>query len=318
MEKLNREHKQMITDAINNWIDPKNPERSQNKLAEGSRVNVAYISAIKNGDYSTNAGGRDAQISDAHFNRLADFLDVKFEGGFYWTFIKNTTRIDRLCRKTQRKAITSILDGPTGQSKTFTLEKYSKRNYSVVYVKLTQNMTANNLVDDILEKLNVHAPIRGIHEKLKAINKVVVKGGYLIIFDEAEVVKPGIYAVIKDVSDSVKNKAGLVVCGFGLINKLEKLANKEKAGFPQLRRRLFGNIEVLGKVTENEIVEICLYEGITNKGAQNLIVHNCEDLDKLAQWIDDIKQWQKAEGRKISGEEVARMFGIRGLNMKAA
>lgn len=320
MEKLSREHKQMITEAVINWIDSKNPERSQNKLAEGSKVNAAYISKIKEGTYSSDAGGRDAQIGDAAFHRLADFLDVKFEGGLYWPTLRNTQRIDKICRKSQRKSIRYIIDGPTGQSKTFTLEKYSKKNQYVVYVKLTQNMSAMNLVDAILERLNVHDRIRGgIHAKLEMIRKIVTsKSGYLIIFDEAEVVKPGIYAVIKDVSDFIQNKAGMVICGFGLINKLDRLAQKQKPGYPQLRRRFFGNIEMLTKVSEAEIIDVCISEGIINKGAQNVITHECEDLDKLAQWISDVKDWQKAEGKKITGEEVAKMFGVRGFNLKAA
>lgn len=308
----------MITDAINNWVDPKNPERSQNKLAEGSKVNVVYISRIREGAYTTEISGREAVLGDASFHRLADFLDVKFEAGLYWPNLRNTQRIERICRKAQRKAIRYIIDGPTGQSKTFTLEKYSKKNNYVVYVKLTQNMTAHDLVNTIMEKLNIHGNLRGIHSKLEAIRKVVVRSGYLIVVDEAEVVKPGIYAVIKDVSDFIQGKAGMIICGFGLIAKLDRLASREKAGFPQLRRRFFGNIEYLSSVTESEIVEVCLSEGITNKSAQNVIVHECNDLDKLAQWIADIKDWQKQEGKKITGEEVTRLFGVRGLNLKVA
>lgn len=318
MEKLNREHKQMITDAINTWIDSKNPERSQNKLADGSRVNVAYISRIREGHYTQEVSGREVTIGDASFHRLADFLDVKFEGALHWPSIRNTQRIERICRKAQRKAIRYIIDGPTGQSKTYTLEKYSKKNNSVVYVKLTQNMTAHNLVDSIMNELNIHGNYRGIHAKLEAIRKTVVKSGYLIVFDEAEVVKPGIYAVIKDVSDFIHNKAGMIICGYGLIAKLDRLASRDKAGFPQLRRRFFGNVEYLGHITESEIIEVCVQEGITNKGAQNVIIHECADLDKLAQWIADIKDFQKAEGKKITGEEVARMFGVRGSTLKAA
>ena len=148
MEKLSREHKQMITDAVNNWIDPNNNERSGNKLAELSRVNQAYISRIKDGNYTFEGGeGRVSQIGDQAFHRLADFLDVKFEGGLYWPTIRNYTRIERICRKAQKKAIRYTIDGPTGQSKTFTLEKFSKKNEYVIYVKCTMNMSAKNLVD---------------------------------------------------------------------------------------------------------------------------------------------------------------------------
>lgn len=319
MEKLTREHKSMITEAVNQWLDPNVKEHSQNRLSELSKVNPAYISAIKNGNFSIDSGETKGNISDAQFHRLADVLDVKFDGGLLWPELHNYKRIERLSRKAQNRKIRVILDGPTGQGKTFTLEKFSKRNNYVIYVKCTMNMTAKNLVDAILQRLNVHDKIRGLHEKLETIRRIVLsRQGYLIIIDEAEVVKPGIYAVIKDVSDFVQNKAGMVICGFGLVKKLDRLAAKGKPGYPQLRRRFFGNVEELGKVTEQEIVDILIAEGITNKGAQNVIADQVDDLDKLAQWVTDIKDWQKREGKKITGEEVCRLFNIRGLNMKAA
>lgn len=319
MEKLEREHKLMITEAVNQWLDPANKEHSQSKLAEQSRVNPAYISAIKNGIFTSGSGSeQQANIGDAIFHRLADFLDVKFEGGLFWGELYNYKRIEKLCRKAQTKRIREIIDGPTGQGKTFTLEKYSKRNNYVIYVKCTMNMTAKNLVDAILNRLNVHDRIRGLHEKLETIRRIVTgRQGYLIIIDEAEVVKPGIYAVIKDVSDFVQNKAGMIICGFGLVAKLDRLAGKGKPGYPQLRRRFFGNIEVLNSVSDQEIVEILISEKIHNKGAQNVIVSQCADLDKLAQWVGDIKDWQKREGKQITGEEVCKMFAVRGL-MKSA
>lgn len=320
MEKLSREHKQMVTDAVISWIDPNNQERSGNKLAELSKVNQAYISRIKDGNYTFEGGGeRISQIGDQAFHRLADYLDIKFEGGLHWPTIRNYSRIMAICRKAQKKAIRYTIDGPTGQSKTFTLEKYAKKNEYVIYVKCTMNMSAKNLVDAILSRLNVHVRARGVHEKLEMIRRIVTgKKGMLIIVDEAEVVKPGIYAVIKDISDFIHNKSGMIICGFGLINKLDRLAGRQKPGYPQLRRRFFGNVETLGKVSDGEIVEICTSEGITNKGAQNVIVNQCEDLDKLAQWIADVKEWQQRESKKITGEEVCKLFGVVGLNLKAA
>lgn len=317
MEKLSREHKQMVTEAVNQWIDPNNNERSGNKLADLARISSAYVSRIKDGTYSFKNGETESQIGDQAFHRLADYLDVKFEGGLYWPMIRNYSRIERICRKAQKKAIRYTIDGPTGQGKTFTLEKFSKKNEYVIYVKCTMNMTAKNLVDAILNKLNVHDnPVRGVHEKLELIRKIVTgKKGYLIIIDEAEVVKPGIYSVIKDISDFIQNKSGMIICGFGLINKLDRLASREKPGYPQLRRRFFGNIETLGKVTDSEVVDICLNEGINNKTAQNVIVSQCEDLDKLAQWIADIKEWQKSEGKKITGHEVCAVFGVQSFKV---
>jgi hypothetical protein len=320
MEKLTREHKQMVTDAVNAWIDPNNPDRSQNKLAEASKVNAAYISQIKLGKYTISAGGRDvdSNIGDNTFHKLADFLEIKFDGGLLWPSLRNFTRIEKICRKAQRKAIRYIIDGPTGQGKTFALERVAKKFSYAIYVKATRNMSANDLVEAILNEMGIAGNFRGIHQKIQAIGKKVNnQRGILIMIDELEQVRPAVYAVIKDVCDVVQGKGAMVICGFGLVNKLDLLAGKQRAGFPQLRRRFFGNVELLSEVSEQEVVDICVSEGITNKGAINVIVHECKDLDKLSQWIADIKDFQKQEGRKITGDEVVRMFGVKGLKMAA-
>jgi len=84
----------MVKDAVCNWLDTNNPDRSQNKLAEASRVNAAYISQIKQGLFTMGHGrDNDSAIGDQHFHKLADFLDVKFDGGLFWPQLRNFNRM---------------------------------------------------------------------------------------------------------------------------------------------------------------------------------------------------------------------------------
>jgi DNA transposition AAA+ family ATPase len=317
---LTRTHKQQITEAVNSWIDDKNPARSGNKLAEKAGINQAYISKIKNSTYEIEVGsGRVTQISDAYFHRIADAIGIRFDGQLHWDFIGNFKTIQRACRKAQKNAIREVIQGWTGMGKTYALESYAMTNDYVLYVKATMNMSSKDLLDTILEKMGVHDSIRGNHSKLEMIKRVInQRKGWLIIIDETEVVRAGIYSVLKDISDWTQNKAGFIICGMDLINKLDKLASKNKAGFPQLRRRFFGNkIVTASKLSESEIVQVCEFEDISNKGAQNMLAQYVTDLDMLSQYVADIKDWQKQNGKKITGQEVAQLFSLNTLSKSA-
>lgn len=319
---LQLEHKHEITEALKQWLDDSNPARSGNKLAEKSGVSASYISSIKNKKYEYEVNGKPFSISDAHFYRLAEALGIRFDGQLHWTFLDNFKRVQRACRKAQSKAIRMVIDGPTRMGKTFAQEDYAITNDYVVYVKCTQNMSSKDLLDEILAALGVHDLIRGNHNKLKMIKSMITRRkGYLIIIDEVEVVKAGIYGVIKDISDWANGKAGFIITGMDLIKKLDNLARRGKPGFPQLKGRFFGN-QVLTSMslTQSEIVAVCEHEGITNKSAQNVLAHEVENLDVLAQYVADIKEWQEKHGAKIKGEQLNDFLnlGIGQIGRRAA
>lgn len=312
VQQLSLEHKRTVTEAVNHWIDEKNPARSGAKLAEKAGINASYLSAIKAGRYSIESRNGVVEIKDNYFQRIADAIGLLLDDTLHWDFLHNFKLIQRACRKAQKKAIREVLDGWTGTGKTHALEHYAATNDYVLYVKCTQNMSAKDLLEEILSALHVHDHIRGNHAKLRTIkNMITNRRGYLIIIDEVEVVKPGIYAVIKDISDWAHNRAGFVISGMDIISKLDKLANANKPGFPQIRRRFFGNrVTTASKLTSAEIIQVCEYEKITNKGAQNLLAQYVTDLDMLVQYVRDIKDWQESNAKKITAPEAAELLEI--------
>ena len=309
---LTLEQKQSVTKAINAWIDENNAARSGNKLAEKAGVNPSYVSHIKAGNYQITTGDRIIVIKDSYFHRLAEAIGHKLDERLHWDFIENFKRITRACRKAQKNAIRMVIDGWTGMGKTHTLEHFKATNDYVLYVKCTQNMSAKDLIEEILGAMGVHQLIRGNHAKLKTIKSMVLRHrGYLIIIDEVEVVKPGIYAILKDISDWAQGQAGFIICGMDIINKLDRLAEAKRPGFPQLRRRFFGNqVVTASRLTQGEIVAVCEFEKISNTGAQNVLAQYVTDLDMLAQYAADIKEWQQNNGRKITGKEVIDLLDL--------
>lgn len=314
------EQKRIVTEAVLAWIDDKNPARTGSKLAEKAGINANYVSQIKSGRYQVElkGEGRAVVIKDSYFQRIADAIGLRLDDTLHWDFLDNFKRIQRACRKAQRKSIRMVLDGWTRMGKTHSLENYAATNDYVLYVKCTQNMSAKDLLDELLAALGVHEVIRGNHNKLRMIRNVVMKRrGYLIIIDEVEVVNPGIYKVLKDISDFSHRNAGFIICGMDIVAKLDRLATRQRAGFPQLRGRFFGNQVLLASaLTETEIITVCEHEKITTKGAQNVLAQFVTDVDMLSQYVADIKDWQEQNAKKISGQEVIELLEINVTSFK--
>lgn len=309
------EQKRIVTEHVNSWIDEKNPARSGAKLAEKADVNSSYLSFIKAGKYQTEVSGRTVAIKDSYFQRIADAMGLRLDDTLHWDFIESFKRIQRACRKAQKNCIRMVVDGWTRMGKTHALEHYAAMNDYVLYVKCTQNMSAKDLLEEILSSLGVHdmQHIRGNHAKLRTIKNIITnRKGYLIIIDEVEVVKAGIYGILKDISDWAHRKAGFIICGMDIINKIDKMAGNHKPGFPQLRGRFFGSQVKLNnsKLSQSEIVEVCQFEGITSSGAQNVLAQNVTDLDMLAQYVRDIKDEQEKRGKKLNAHEVEELLDI--------
>ena len=318
MQNLTLQNKRIVTEAVVAWVDENNPARSGNKLADKSGINPSYLSHIKAGKYQFKNGDRDIVIKDSYFHRIADAIGLRLDDTLHWDFIGNFKKIQRACRKAQKNAIREVIDGWTRMGKTHALEHYAATNDYVLYVKCTQNMTAKDLLEEILNSLGVHDVIRGNHAKLRAIKNIVTnRKGYLVIIDEVEVVKAGIYGILKDISDWAHRKAGFIICGMDIIRKLDKLAAAHKPGFPQLRGRFFGNqVVTASKLSQAEIIEVCEYEKITNKGAQNVLAQYVTDLDMLSQYVADIKTWQEQNG-KITGPGVIELLDLNVTSFKS-
>lgn len=318
--QLTLEQKKLLTQAMLAWIDDNNPARSGNQLAIKAGITNSYVSYIKQGKYQFDNGDRTVVIKDSYFHRVAEAIGYQLESKMHWDFIINFDRITKACRKAQKQAIRMVIDGWTGMGKTHALERYKAANDYVVYVKCTQNMSAKDLLDEMLTALHVNQTVRGNHSKIKMIKNMLLRHrGSLVIIDEVEVVKPGIYAVIKDISDWAQNNAGFVICGMDIISKLDKLADAHRPGFPQLRRRFFGNqVVTASRLTQGEIVQVCEHEKITNTGAQNVLAAVVTDLDMLAQYVADIKAWQEQYGKKITGKELSDLLNISLTSFKTA
>jgi hypothetical protein len=317
------ETKQQITEALTGWIDEKNQQRSARALSDKTGVNTAYISRIKNGEYEIQSGGgRITAINESHFFKIAEGIGLKLDNDFKWDFINSYKMGYRILRKAHRKQLRTMIDADTGQGKTFVQKWYNRENDYVLLLECTRNMTGKAMINTICTKLGIELANRVTpFEKLELIKKVLTqKRGYIIMIDQAgkAEVKPSIYSVVMDIAVAVEGKAAMVISGYKITEMLNSMYDKHVPGFRQLARRFKSNAYQLPELTASEVEKVCEHEGITNKGAKNVLMKYVKDLDMLALKVRECLDFQEKEGRKITGEEVLDLLNVEILNLKAA
>lgn len=308
---MDLQFKRKVTEALNAWLE-ESPDRTLNGLAEEHEITKLYVSRIKNGLYEIEQkNGSTTVIAPEYFYRIAYAIGLMahMPNRFQW-HTKNFELIQKVCRKAQQDRMRVLLEGPTGHGKTNALEYYKVKSNKVVYQKVTRSMTERDLLRGLCKKLGLGEDIRGTRRMLEAINyQLTGEPGYLLIIDEQEYARLGLYHTIKEIADFTEYKCGFILSGCGIVKIIKRHAQNDRNGWPQLRRRFFPNRVILPDAIDNrEKRKICEEHGITDKTAQNVIMHYCHDFDILSQVIADAIAFKKQNNREMTGQDILNRF----------
>lgn len=301
--------KNQVSEAVNDWID-KSPGRTASQLATLADVSPAHISKIRNRQYTIKVGDHDSPIGPAVFNKLIETLGLQMQAAGHWD-TPNYKLITNVCRSAQSKAQRILLVGPTGLGKTYTLERYALEHDKVLYLKVTGTMSPKDMLEEICRKLHIRRDLRGNRSRMMAIQqKVTATRGWLIIIDEAEYLKNTLFHLVKEIADFTERRSGMILSGMDLDLKISAMADRHKAGFPQLRRRFFPNRVSLSEIQPDEIRKLATEAGITDTSVINVLKRKVFDYDALGQYITSILEVQERSGELITGQQAVELFDL--------
>lgn len=301
------ELKKQITEAVNNWIDPSNPERSGSKLAQLADVNISYISNIKAGNDKV----ANSPIKDEYYYKIAEAIGLAIDPyDFHWETASHKA-LWAVCAKMQKQArICSVDSKESGASKTYTLKRYATHNEKVAYMKCTHTMTVKDFLEEIIKTLRINTEAKSPRQKMEAIKQHLSRNkGWLFIIDETDDIKTGLWKAIKEIYDSLERLCGLVICGMGTHAKITKMADKERDGFKQIKRRLFSYKVMLPGLSKVDIDFVCKSHEITNNQAINWLKNNVSDYQMLSEYLKDALASVHNNGTKINQELLNELFG---------
>ncbi|WP_044213655.1 ATP-binding protein [Flammeovirga sp. OC4] len=220
-----------------------------------------YAYHILNGNYKVG----DSFISDRIFNRVRLFLSNDF-------LIENDNLDKTICCLKEALDFSEyrIICGHTGRGKTFAVKEFIKifPNANVFLITCDGDMTSKELVTEICLQMDIN-PVGTVSRLRKEISKKLLKYDKkpLLIFDEAENLRQGVYATIKAIWDSVENLCGIVLVGATVKGQLychwlEDMGRRSKAHFDVFYSRFATDPLILEDMSDKDFDEICENYGV--------------------------------------------------------
>ena len=316
---MNLEIKKQIVEALESYMTEHG--LTQNDVSKRTGVNASYIIEMRKGNYRMKVSGKDVDIADKHFERIAELTGFQVRKTYWET--KPTEQmaeaLEAMCDARDNGEFRMII-GDTGCGKTY-VAKIFKRKYpnDVFYIKVSKLDDIRMLLLKLLDVTGSPTPPRtGVSWLLSSVCSNLQKMSYegrkpVLVFDESEYMKQSALCLIKELYDYVIDEGhycGIVLIGhYQLSGNIEQLRRRNKDGIPQFCRRTKFGMRQLPKIDRNFTQFL---EGIEDKKLRKFLQNNCENYGELHDVL--VPALREAER---TGEEVTEDFVRKLLNMPA-
>lgn len=256
------------------WMEANNI--SQADMARRSKINPGYLSNMLRNNYSLEVDGKEVEIADKWFHKLAEAVGFAVKKQYWPTVI--TPEFQQMIHEltvSKNNPTVATLINETGLGKTFAVDKFCKQNPSHTY-KIT--VSSLHKVHDIINEIAaaIGTPVKS--HKLTTLLFIVLKfreikmQGHqpLIIIDEAENLKLPTIQLLKAIYDQMVGYASMVMIGTSqLLESLERLRVQNKQGAAQFCRRIKAGIKIISSMPDFKLFYDKLE--IKDKGLQQLL-----------------------------------------------
>jgi DNA transposition AAA+ family ATPase len=250
-----------LKEAAEGYLSTKKMSRSE--LAKTLAASETAVSQLFNDKYPGDG--------DKLWRSIARLIGYNM--GSKWTVKKtqNLRAIQEMCLDAQQNNKFIALCAETDKGKTTGLQFYCKENPFSYYMLCDVNMTRKEFLNAVLRCMGLS--IEGtLYERMNAIIKKLLSAPHqLLILDDAGKLSDNCLRQIQVIYDRTESNmvrhAGLVVAGTEYLEKyINKMADKDKMGFRELRRRIEYWQPLMG-VSKEFIAAIAADYGVDDKAA---------------------------------------------------
>lgn len=277
--------KQQIVAAVKDYMS--NYNLTQADVARKADIRKEYLNIIlkENSDFMYDAGGKKGLINVKVFNHLADLVGFSIDK-VYWTPQPTEQMVSVLANLEDAKKFgaTNVIIGETGAGKTYTINLFANKHpLDTFIVTVGSTDTLADLIDKVIDSLKISTgkskskKLRDIAKRMKDLKAQ----GYSpqLIFDESEYMKQPALCSMKELYDNLHQYCSIVLVGTDqLTTNIEKLQKRNKAGIPQLYRRIKFGIRVLPVIDRRFDLFV---KDIQDKNLIKFITKHCDNYGEL-------------------------------------
>ncbi len=237
------------------------------KILEG--VSSATISQMVNNNWEN--------ISDDMWRNVANQIGME---AVRWNAVEtqNMIRLKELLTDIQENSMWMAIVGRAGSGKTFGCKQYERENRNVYYVSCDPDWTKRELFSVMLRKTGTNPEgLSLIQMKQKLVMKLRSVDCPVIILDEADKLSDKVLNSFITIYNDLQLTCGVVVIATDFLSKrFERGVSYNIQGFNELWSRFGRKVIPLKDVTPQDIVGVCMANGVTDKKVIDNIIGECE------------------------------------------
>jgi DNA transposition AAA+ family ATPase len=271
--------KHQIVTELENYLSKHN--MSQNEFVKKSGINEAYVSNMKSKTFKVGS----TEIAEKWFEKVATFIGFQLTKSFWNAVPTNQMNaMMAILEDSKEHGLTNAVIGETGCGKTFNSNLFAaKHPLDTFIIKVGSSDNLSDLIDKILDKAKIptaKTKSKNINGIVKFLQKQKFEGlKPQLIFDECEYMKQPTLGMMKEFTDDLKGHCSIVLIGTDeLIDNLDKLRKRKKAGMRQFYRRIKFGIRILPSIDKKFTGFL---DSILDKELKRFLQRNCENYGEL-------------------------------------
>lgn len=309
---MTNELKDNIIEALETYISEQN--LNQDYIVVHAGVNARYLIEMRKRNYIIRAKDKDVPIADKYFKRVARLIDYPIEKQYWKTQATPQLKEILVCLQDAKdNGEVAVLIGETGCGKTFSLELFkSKFRNEVFSIKVGSSDTLADIVDKMFAELRLPVERKTKSAKLRHIAKhmkSLSENGYdpVFAFDESEYMKQPALCSFKELFDILNEWCSLILIGTSqLTENIDKLRKKNKAGIPQLYRRIKFRIRNISPIDKRFKDFLSSVDKETSKWLRD----NCDNYGELHDVLVPVMREADRTGKELNLEFLKIVLGL--------
>lgn len=267
---LTEKDKGEIAELLNSYCERYG---SRNAAAQSLRnVGASTVSSVLNGKWKN--------ISDEMWRNIrAQVSDVSNASD--WEIVETPTFTDvTFCfRNAQEEKSMTWLTAAAGSGKTTAAEYYRATNKNVIYLQCDEDMRKSSFAIELARAAGMR-----INTQKLAREKIMMVIDYiseledpLLIFDEGDKLPDNVLTYFITMQNRLKSKCGIVFLSTSYMKRRMELGLRcNRKGYQEIESRIGRKFYDAEEPCANDVVAICMANGVTDKAVISKIVNDAE------------------------------------------
>lgn len=284
---MENSEKQLITRKLAAYVKR---FESQKRAANSLRgVSEATVSQIVNGNHE--------QVSEAMWRNIHKQIDYDYNA---WVTVetRNFQAVRDLLHEAKADSMVFSIVGPSGSGKTETIKWFTNNSKLSYHIQCDDFWNKKHFLSEVMRNIGADSTGLTIAEMVTEITRMLRRQHRpLLIIDEIDKLPDTVLFFFISFYNRLEGSCGIVPVGSPYLKKrIERGLNLGKKGYEEIHSRLGGRFIEIGRTGSDDIAQICMANGVTDRKDVGLILNEgATDLRRVKNMIYALKKKQARE-----------------------